>query len=108
MSEPDSTKEMTLDGRMEIDILLNEKIRSLKAQKENNRTHILTILALEDITEQTTNIARLTYKTQIRRTLDKDLIEEFLEGYNKTLDEFKTDNESQILRIIANKIAEEE
>lgn len=97
----------------ELDIYMNEevkvsaKIKLLKDEKESLRTKILTVLALDEKIAHKTDIARLTYKTQTKRTLDREMLESFLAQHGKTIDDFKTASEGKVLRITANKTQEE-
>jgi len=89
----------------QIDILmeqytdLNEKVRTLKNQKEDLKVKIQTFLTLKELDEVNSDTCRLTWKEQIRKTLDKEKLNAFLNEHGKVLENFQDEIPSKILRI---------
>jgi len=79
---------------------LNNEINELKKKKEEVKTRILIYMAENQIDDlQTEDGVKATYKTYIRKTLNKETLENFCQEQNIDWEKFYDENESKTLRI---------
>ncbi len=78
---------------------LNDRVRTIKKAKAELKVKIQTFLTLKELDEINTDNVRLTWKEQIRKSLDKEKLNAFLAEHGKGIENFQDEIPSKVLRI---------
>ena len=80
---------------------VNDKIKTLEKLKDTLRTQVLIWLKLQNLEHFETDTHSVTFSMQTRRTLDKPVLETFLESHNKNYDSFLKTTSHEMIKIIS-------